>query len=332
VERQAFVQGAYLVDDGGARVRVGPEGVLVGRGVDSDLILASPEASRRHAWVRRVAGGVEVIPMGQLPVERNGRALRGPSLLDDGDTLSMPGGEFRIELGETGGGSILTTGPQWALQSASGALLGVGERPVRVGGGAHDHFGWEGLPSRALVFTRAQGALYLEARVPADCDSAPLEVGSVQRLRAGAVVTVGQRRLVVVSDLPDPASTLTGPERGPAGATLKMLPIGGELHLEFPQGQTLCLRLSELRTRLMAVLARPPEGYVQGEALPDELVIPAVWPRAPNKSRLDLNTLVYRIRRSLLGAGVDPLNLLSREPLGGATRLALPEGVELRLL
>lgn len=80
--------------------------------------------------------------------------------------------------------------------------------------------------------------------------------------------------------------------------------------------------LAERRCNLVAALLSPTRPYAPGEFVHDEAVIPRVWPHK-HKSRSDLNTLLHRVRRDLMTAGVDGAALIERAKGGGATRFRL---------
>ena len=45
------------------------------------------------------------------------------------------------------------------------------------------------------------------------------------------------------------------------------------------------------------------------------------------RTRVDLNTLIYRLRRDLVSAGIDATALIVRAPGGGGTQLGLGDDV-----
>jgi hypothetical protein len=84
-------------------------------------------------------------------------------------------------------------------------------------------------------------------------------------------------------------------------------------------GSVVTVAVSELRGRLISVLLAAGADV----AVPDERLIPALWPRSVTRTRLDVNQLVHRTRRDLIRAGIDGPRLLVRHPAGGATTLRL---------
>jgi hypothetical protein len=49
------------------------------------------------------------------------------------------------------------------------------------------------------------------------------------------------------------------------------------------------------------------------------------------RTRIDLNTLIYRQRRDLVSAGIDATALIVRAPGGGGTRLGVGDDVAIRV-
>jgi len=78
-------------------------------------------------------------------------------------------------------------------------------------------------------------------------------------------------------------------------------------------------------------LLQPTGEYEPGDFVPDELVLPQIWPRQPERTRTDLNTLVHRVRKDLLKIGVDPTSVIERAATGGATRFHLAPGVHVEV-
>ena len=82
-----------LLSVGGRRLPVPPEGGVIGRSRDCDIVLDDTGVSRRHAELRPSADGWTVTDLGSTNgVRVNGRDVRGAHPLRAGD---------RIELGST---------------------------------------------------------------------------------------------------------------------------------------------------------------------------------------------------------------------------------------
>jgi hypothetical protein len=193
-----------------------------------------------------------------------------------------------------------------------------------MGGGPDDEVLLEGLPSGAASFTVVGGALFVDLGVDATVDGEMWEAGTVAALSAGATLTVGPLTVVARAAVPAGGATTPALANDPAReAHFEFLPVGGRLRLCFPSRE-IALDLSELRARLVAVLLAPPGDLEAGSMVPDEILLEKIWPRK-NKQRTDLNTLVHRLRRTLLRHGVHPSAVLHRAPQGGSLQLRLAE-------
>jgi hypothetical protein len=152
-------------------------------------------------------------------------------------------------------------------------------------------------------------------------------------LRSETTVTGGAEGFVAVARFVGFDQPTAGETQG-FGLTrvvLEFLPVGASLSLTV-HGRRLTRVLSELRARLLSTLLRPPGEYEPGDYVPDDLVLPKIWPRQPERTRTDLNTLVHRVRKDLLKIGVDPTSVIKRAVTGGATRFKLQPGVEVEVL
>lgn len=110
---------------------------------------------------------------------------------------------------------------------------------------------------------------------------------------------------------------------------LEFLPRGGRLRLRGPAGER-GLYLPGQRCELMALLLQPPAPYRAGEILDDDLLIARLWP-TQTRTRIDLNTLVYRLRKDLVRAGVDAAAFIRRAPGGGGTQLGIGSEVAIHV-
>jgi hypothetical protein len=88
-----------LLAVGGRRLLVAPDGVTVGRSRDCDIALEDSGISRRHAEVRPTPDGWTVEDLGSTNgVLVNGRATRGPHLLEAGDLIELGSTEIVFEV------------------------------------------------------------------------------------------------------------------------------------------------------------------------------------------------------------------------------------------
>ena len=122
------------------------------------------------------------------------------------------------------------------------------------------------------------------------------------------------------------------PEAGPALprlARLEFLPRGGRLTVGYA-GWERTLWLADRRCDLVATLLFPPAPYAAGDLIPDEALIPRVWPGGRQGGRVELNTLVFRTRKDLVRADVDGAALLDR--YDGGVRFRLADGADVAMV
>jgi DNA-binding winged helix-turn-helix (wHTH) protein len=122
----------------------------------------------------------------------------------------------------------------------------------------------------------------------------------------------------LVSSAP-PGTTLSTVATFPTAAHLEFLPTGGLLRLTWG-GREHAIWISDRRCDLLAALLSP--AAHAGEFISDNALHARIWPGEP-ANRLQMNTLVYRLRQTLTSAGVDGPSLIERAPGGGGTRIRL---------
>ena len=82
----------------GERVALGSATVGIGRLPSCDVVLADPNASRRHAEVRPSGQGWAVVDLGSTNGTRvNGLVVEGDRLLADGDVITIGATSLRFE-------------------------------------------------------------------------------------------------------------------------------------------------------------------------------------------------------------------------------------------
>lgn len=90
--------GGALVLASGERVALAAAVVGLGRLPTCDVVLADPNASRRHAEVRPTGGGWAVVDLGSTNGTRvNGLPVMGERLLADGDLITIGATSLRFE-------------------------------------------------------------------------------------------------------------------------------------------------------------------------------------------------------------------------------------------
>lgn len=318
-----------LVTPDGVSRRVGPQGLLIGRDDTCDVVIADPAISRRHALIRASADGVELVPLGRVPVVHNGSPCERASLLADGDRIEVGGLELvvRVELRRPGAG-----GSGFRLVRGR-TTFGISHTPFVVGGGDTDDLIIDGWPPGALRFHLAQRELFVEPTIAAATkNGAALEAETLEAAEVGDVLGCAGSVLEVAKGEGPAQTTITAEAQAlPSRVSIEMLPRGGRVVFSLSSGDH-AVYLADRRLDLIAALVKPPAGYVAGDFIPDEVLRPIVWPRNPNVIRSEINVHITRCRKDLLAAGLAGPRLLQRSPTGGATRLALAPGCTIEFL
>lgn len=300
-----------LVMRDGASRRVGPNGVLIGRQADCDIVATDPAVSRRHALVRVTSEGAEVVPLGRGPVAINGAPHDRPHALAHGDELAMPGLALRVELAAGAGEPV----DAFVLERAGGAPLGIAHTPFRIGGAPTDDLILAGWPPSLLVLHVGP-----ELRVE-DTAHAP---GELRAVALGEPIACRGETFTVVA-APATAQTTAAAASSddlPHAVEIELLPRGGLVVLHVGAGAHTVF-LADRRLDLVIALLQPPAGHRPGEFVGDDVVRSIVWPRADGTGRTEINVLISRCRRDLVEAGLNGARLIQRAPGGGGTRFAL---------
>ncbi len=318
----------WLERDDGLRIRV-QDLLVLGREVDCDIHFANPRVSKKHAVIRTSAGFPELLCLGRNPTRVNGQRVEGSWRLRHGDTVEIVDATYTVRVE----GGLDSTPPVWLLELPDRSLVGLLRSPFTVGGDQWDHVHLPDLPPSALCFLQAQGALVLEPGIDVQVGGEPIRAGDLVDLGSTDLIEVQDRRFKVYVQHPgSEKTTLQSAEAPPLplAVRLELLPSGGRLTIRFDEA-TAKVHLSEQRSDLLAVLLQPPGTYEAGDYLPDEIIIPKVWPGQGGKDRTDLNVLLFRIRRDLLRAGINPFRVLERLKGGGGTCFRLAPGAEVEV-
>lgn len=316
----------YGLDGDHEQIPLRSTSLLLGRSPDCDVVVPDPLVSRHHALVRLGPDGVELVQLGRTPLEVNGAPVAAVSALVPGDCLAIGGRRFRlVELDAP----EAPTEPVWALTRDGTVQHPLRRNPFCVGGDPSNDLCLRAWPAHALTLTRVQHGLALEAHAPGVTVDHPLEVGEVVTVPPGARIAWGGDVLLVLAlahDLQQATAPVLAPTL-PLRAALRFLAKGGELTLGFAQGDCTAW-LADRRCDLVAALLRPPAPYAPGEAVPDELLLPRVWPGA-FLGRTELNTLVFRARKDLVKASLDGGALIERR--AGSVRFVLAPHATVRV-
>lgn len=309
----------YWLESDGGRVLIGPASVLVGRSPDCDIVVVDPGASRHHCLFRVTDDGVEVMPFGRQPVSVNGVARSAPTALSAGDRVGCVGLTFVIV--QTGPAQSPEADVVWGIERTPGSLYRLTHSPFRVGGADDDHLFMVGWPPTVLVVHCVGNDLSLEAVRPGVTVGSVLDPGACVALRPGARIAYGTHSLRVMALPRDPSKVtdITPQAVAPTQAELRFLPRGGRLTVRYGT-RGLSVYLADRRCDLVACLLQPPRPFAPGEIVPDELLTERIWPQQ-SQGRVELNTLVYRVRKDLIKAGIDGAALIER--VGGGVRFCL---------
>jgi hypothetical protein len=309
--------------------RVGGQGLVIGRAPVCDIVVADPAISRRHALIRASFDGVELVPLGRLPVGHNGRLCERAQLLVDGDQIQVAKLVFtvKVELPRSG-----RTRAAYRLVRGSSSYA-LSHTPFVAGGSDLDDLILENWPPGALRFHLAQGELFVEIMTGvATKNGEPIEGDTLAALGVGDVLGYDGETFEIAGGGHRARTTITVEEDTlPSRVVVEMLPRGGRIVFSLPSGEH-TVYLADRRLDLITALVRPPSGYEPGDFIPDEVLRPIVWPRNPNVDRTDINVHITRCRKDLLAAGLAGPRLLQRSPRGGATRLALAPGCTIEFL
>jgi hypothetical protein len=311
------------VHDGPSR-RVGPNGLLIGRKQDCDIVSADPSVSRRHALVRLTTEGAEIVPLGRGPIEVNGKPHDKAIPLSDGDELGVPGLQLSVRIDAQRPDRAVPCA--WRLERARGGSFGIVHSPFMIGGGESDDLIVGRWPAQALRLHVAQGELYLEPGVAKVTRNArALEAGAMEQVFVGDTVEFRREAFVIRQTARDATTAVASLTHLPSRVLIEILPRGGRVVFATPGGDR-AVFLADRRLDLVIALLRPPDGFAAGDFIPDEVVRAIVWPRNPAVTRPEINVLISRCRHDLVEAGLAGARLIERAPGGGGTRLALAPG------
>ena len=291
---------------------VGPRGVRLGRAPGNDLALVHAGVAAHHATVEWDGPALVLTDLGSdFGTTVAGRTVSGQVVVGDGDEIVLGGQvHFRVRV------RTQPPPPAWALEVDGLVRVPVRRDRIRLGGGIGDDLLLPGAPAAAAM-------LYLvgeEVRLATDDDDVAMAV-DVPVPFAGTTLVL--RR----ADPEDPpaAPIARTPYRYHLSAAL-----GGRTGpfavLSDPATRREHRAEDGPRTVLLWVLGRrwrDDEGHSAGSRgwCADEEVLGALWgAETPPVEPARLRTLVCRLRRALIDAGLDGGCLERRE---GFVRLRL---------
>ncbi len=318
----------WLVLASGERFAISAAGVMIGRSTRCDVVLDDLRASRRQALVVDGEGGPVVMSLGRAPTSVNGAAVESHRQLADGDQLEVPGLTAKVVAGLSG----IVRMASWLVRTDGGARFGIARTPFAIGGSATADLRIPGWPDDAIRLELSE-ELFALAMVDVELDGNLLVGGDSARIERAATIRCGDTAIhLTPADGEGPARS--SPELRlddePSAASIEFLPRGGRLTVVLGKRE-ITVYLAERRCDLIAMLLRPPPPLLAGDYISDDVVLPRLWPGRV-MSRVDLNTLLHRVRHDLTQAGLDGASLLRRAPGGNATRFVLASGAIVRLL
>ncbi len=314
----------HWLESGEGRVPIRTGALLIGRSPDCEIVIPDARVSRHQLLLRAADAGVEVVLLGRATVTVDGAALVSHATVSAGAVIALCGKQFRVMT--TPAAAVATPALEWALETRDAPLHRVSRSPYTVGGGEDDDLHLAGWPPALLCFRTVQRALVLEVSQPGVHCGSPLQEGEVVTLRAGMKVKYLDRSLRVLP-VPREATDLTAPEEGeelPRRVLLEFLPRGGRVTVGYGAWER-TVWLADRRCDLIATLLAPPPPFAPGDAVPDDVLIPRVWPGGM-QGRVELNTLVFRTRKDLVRADLDGGTLLCRDE--GTVQFCLARGAE----
>lgn len=284
------------------------------RDADGGIALGAAATGAHVALLLPDRTGLRVLPLAADGVLVDGRPPTLSTSALHGDALTIADATFTVEM-ETDD----ETPCDWTIE-LGGRGYRVRTTPFAVGGADEDDLVVPGMAPRALVLHLAGHDLVVETSLPATASG--IAIDRIHTVRDRDRIVVGDVSLRVRRGQGSDATTLGAREA--TRAVLRLLPHGGLLELRVDAARGVWL--ADRRCDLVAALLRP-RGGGAGNFVPDAELLGRIWPGEP-VTRTELNTLVFRARRTLTLAGFDGPRLVERAPSGGATRFRLAAGAE----
>jgi hypothetical protein len=315
---------AFLDLPDGMAIRIGSAGLLLGRHRSCDVQLAAESASRRHALLRLGDDGVEMIVLGQQPIEVDGTSIATSCTLVSGARLDLPGLVCTVRIEDDSD----AVADDFAVRYGNGSFP-IRTSPFVIGGGAAAIV-VDGWPAKAIELHVAQATLCATLAEPGLHNASPLAAATLVELAPGDTLELRGRLFSVERVRAGDATTVAASDSRIHGAVLAPLPRGGRITFCFADGER-TVYLPGRRYRLAATLLSPPPPFVVGEFVPDATLVPLVWnDTREGGAREDINVLLTRLRRDLVTGNIAAAAILERAPGGRATRFIVAPGASVR--
>ncbi|MCB9685963.1 MAG: FHA domain-containing protein [Alphaproteobacteria bacterium] len=264
----------------------------MGRDPAGDLVLDDPLASWSHATL---------VVEGDKLLVRDERSSNGtyvdeervvsPVELEGDETLRVGGTLLRVRKGAGGAAT------RWLLvEPATGVRLPLDTEIFRVGGGEEDDLRVPDADAGALVLTIRGGEVWREGEAVPLQRGVELVVGSA-RFRLD--VADGQRVPTAIDAAQQTPYTVSARRNGPHGPEATVESTTGERYHVQTGNRAILLYLLARKVADDGELPAKDRGWID-----EHDVQRGIWGRDGDQNKLDV--LLYRLRRELQRAGIDP--------------------------
>lgn len=324
----------FLELSSGVRVNLARGLTSIGRSSRCDIVVPDPSVSRRQVLLYPRADAVELINVGKQPLAIDGEVVTDTGFAREGSSIQIAGTPIAVvRCGHASHGPDAPA--RWCLRLDGGPLVSLPDHPFTIGGSGRDDLVIAGWAPATLTLHGFDTSVMVEAAAPgvaAPSWDAPFDEGGLARLEPGQeLVFAGVRLELVASDGPSLERSTMTVAGARCAVRLERFKSGGMLTLE-RGGEVASVYLARRRYALARALLAPLERSANGYQSVDALCL-VIWPDDPVKDRTDFNVLLYRVRRDLIHAGIDPDVLIDRERGSGMIRapiVSLPN-VEVRV-
>jgi hypothetical protein len=327
----------WLEAEDGKRIPVGPRGLIIGRSLASDVMLADAAASRRSAFIYQDLEGLWLVKVGRSSVRVGHSEVEDTQALRPGDTVHFPGAAYVVQADDD---EAALADVSWALRRESAPaelhdlprVLPLGDQPVTLGGGPEDDLRIPSWPPGLVRLEPIKGGGWsARLREGVSVDGAPVRSDTSRDLTADA--RIGYAR--VVFRLVEVAATQRDTQQQlpielPSRVALQpLVPSGGSITLGFGEAEVTTW-VPGVRYDVLQALLSPPAPYQAGDPLPDAVLMPLVWGRQLPSDRKAVVTVLKRLRRDLEKAGLAGSLLVDRSQ--GRSRFCLAPGALVEIL